>query len=83
MYTIREFIQKIMVGRSASLADARNTSERHHGMLRTREALRLGIHSRTLYAVRDSGELVPLAEDSIGWQPLLLSPTPIRDRSRK
>ncbi len=29
-------------------------------MLRTREALRLGIHPRTLYALRDSGELVSL-----------------------
>jgi len=30
-------------------------------MLRTSEALRLGIHPRTLYALRDSGELVSVA----------------------
>lgn len=42
---------------SAILA-ARSAFERRQGMLRTREALRLGIHPRTLYAMRDSGELV-------------------------
>jgi predicted transcriptional regulator of viral defense system len=43
---------------SARIVDARNVFERHHGMLRTSDALRLGIHPRTLYALRDSGELV-------------------------
>jgi predicted transcriptional regulator of viral defense system len=47
-----------MASPSASLVDARNLFQRHHGMLRTSEALRLGIHPRTLYALRDSGELV-------------------------
>ena len=28
----------------------------HEGMLRTVEALRAGIHPRTLYALRDEGE---------------------------
>jgi predicted transcriptional regulator of viral defense system len=32
----------------------------HDGILRTREALRLGIHPRVLYALRDSGALEPL-----------------------
>jgi len=34
---------------------------RHGGTLRTAEALRLGIHSRTLYAMRDSGVLERLS----------------------
>ena len=46
-------------------AKATNQSERlaiaifreHGGMLRTREALRFGIHPRTLYSLRDSGVL--------------------------
>lgn len=42
---------------SANLV-ARNVFKRHGGMLRTREAIRLGIHPRALYALRDSGELV-------------------------
>lgn len=29
----------------------------HGGLLRTREALQLGIHPRTLYEMRDSGAL--------------------------
>ena len=33
----------------------------HGGMLRTREALRLGIHPRVLYALRDSGALEELS----------------------
>jgi len=33
----------------------------HGGMLRTFEAQRLGIHPRTLYALRDSGVLEPLS----------------------
>ena len=31
--------------------------QRHEGMLRTGQALKLGIHPRTLYAIRDSGEI--------------------------
>ncbi len=34
--------------------------ENHHGMLRTSEALRLGIHPRTLYALRDEGLIITL-----------------------
>lgn len=33
---------------------------RRGGMLRTTEALKLGIHPRTLYAMHDSGDLVPV-----------------------
>ena len=31
----------------------------HHGMLRTGQALQLGIHPRTLYALREEGQVVP------------------------
>lgn len=36
---------------------ARRAFVAHGGMLRTSDALRLGIHPRTLYALRDSGEV--------------------------
>ena len=35
----------------------RSIFQKHGGMLRTRDALGLGIHPRTLYAMRDAGEL--------------------------
>jgi predicted transcriptional regulator of viral defense system len=34
---------------------------RHGGLLRTRDALRLGVHPRTLYALRDGGALEQVA----------------------
>src|SRR3989442_341590 len=34
----------------------------HHGLLRTAEAIRLGIHPRTLYQMRDEGLLEQLAK---------------------
>jgi predicted transcriptional regulator of viral defense system len=40
-----------------SISRARRTFQTHNGMLRTRDAIRLGIHPRTLYTLRDSGEL--------------------------
>jgi predicted transcriptional regulator of viral defense system len=39
------------------LAMARQVFTEHGGMLRTSEAIRLGIHPRKLYALRDSGEI--------------------------
>lgn len=39
------------------LAKARHVFTKHGGMLRTGNAIRLGIHPRTLYALRDSGEI--------------------------
>ena len=36
---------------------AREVFNEHGGMLRTSKALRLGIHPRTLYALRDAGEI--------------------------
>lgn len=43
------------------LATARRAFARHRGILRTSEAIRLGIHPRTLYALRDSGEIEQVA----------------------
>ena len=39
------------------LTRARHVFTRHGGMLRTSNAIRLGVHPRTLYALRDSGEI--------------------------
>ena len=41
----------------AGLTKARDVFTEHGGMLRTSKALRLGIHPRTLYALRDAGEI--------------------------
>ena len=43
------------------LSKARHVFTKHGGMLRTANALRLGIHPRTLYALRDSGEIEQVA----------------------
>lgn len=40
---------------------ARGLFRDHGGMLHTAEAIRLGIHPRTLYAMRDSGILEPIS----------------------
>src|SRR3984893_1535101 len=39
------------------LARARRVFSKHGGMLRTSKAIRLGIHPRTLYALRDAGDI--------------------------
>ena len=39
------------------LTKARHVFTKHGGMLRTSKAIRLGVHPRTLYALRDSGEI--------------------------
>ncbi len=41
----------------AALANARKVFARHQGMVRTSEAIRLGVHPRTLYALRDRGDI--------------------------
>lgn len=41
----------------AGLAKVRQACAHQQGMLRTSEAIRLGIHPRTLYALRDIGEI--------------------------
>jgi hypothetical protein len=39
------------------LAKARHVFSKYGGMLRTSTAIRLGIHPRTLYALRDAGDI--------------------------
>jgi predicted transcriptional regulator of viral defense system len=46
-----------MPATDTGLTKARDVFTEHGGMLRTGKALRLGIHPRTLYALRDSGEI--------------------------
>jgi len=54
-YTIRWFYPMPTVG--TGLVKARKVFTKHGGMLRTSTALRLGIHPRTLYALRDAGDI--------------------------
>lgn len=42
---------------ASSIVSARQLFAKHANMLRTGEAIQLGIHPRTLYALRDQGEL--------------------------
>jgi len=49
-----------MPAHSRNLANARSLFRRHGGTLRTSDAVRLGVHPRTLYALRDSGELLSI-----------------------
>ena len=44
-------------GKNASFEKATKVFRRHGGVLRTSEAIRFGIHPRTLYAMRDAGAL--------------------------
>jgi predicted transcriptional regulator of viral defense system len=46
-----------MVAADSGTAKARRVFTEHGGMLRTSKALRLGIHPRTLYALRDAGQI--------------------------
>ena len=48
----------------ASTTSARELFAKHGGMLRTGKAIRLGIHPRTLYALRDTG-LTKLNQDIV------------------
>ncbi len=43
--------------KNSSFEAAKQVFRRHGGMLRTSEAIRYGIHPRTLYAMRDAGKL--------------------------
>jgi predicted transcriptional regulator of viral defense system len=45
---------------SPQISAARELFTRHGGTLRTSKAIRLGIHPRTLYALRDTGEIQTL-----------------------
>ena len=46
-----------MANASKAVDSARKVFSRRGGMLRTVDAVRLGIHPRTLYKLRDRGEL--------------------------
>ena len=46
-----------MTDTAENVSNARRMFIEHHGMLRTTDAIRLGVHPRTLYTLRDSGEL--------------------------
>jgi len=54
-YNVRGFYP--MPAPDKGLAMARRVFTEHRAILRTSEAIRLGIHPRTLYALRDSGEI--------------------------
>src|ERR1700675_407639 len=47
----------IMANASNAVDSARKVFSKRGGMLRTVDALRLGIHPRTLYKLRDRGDL--------------------------
>jgi predicted transcriptional regulator of viral defense system len=49
------------MAKSEAIREARTIFLEHDGILRTSEALELGIHPRTLYGMRDSGVLERLA----------------------
>src|SRR5580704_14029637 len=42
---------------AVGLSKARQVFSKHGGMLRTSKGIRLGIHPRTLYALRDAGDV--------------------------
>src|ERR1035437_8043629 len=55
---------------------SRHVFTKHQGMLRTSDAIRLGLHLRTLYNLRDRGELEQVARDiyRLSTAPPLTSP---------
>lgn len=55
MYNIRGFYP--MPTANTGLAKARRVFAKHRGMLRTSDAMGLGVHPRTLYTLRDRGEI--------------------------
>jgi predicted transcriptional regulator of viral defense system len=59
MYNIRGFYPTPVANKA--LARARRVFRKHRAVFRTSEAIRLGIHPRTLYALRDSGEIERVA----------------------
>lgn len=62
-----------MPAADAGLAKARHVFTKHGGMLRTGNALQLGIHPRTLYALRDSGEIEQVGRGLYGLSTAPLS----------
>ena len=65
-----------MPARGTSLAHARQVFTRHQGLLRTSDAIRLGVHPRTLYALRDRGEIEQVARGfyRLSGKPALTNP---------
>lgn len=59
MYNVRE-VYPVPI-REAGLVKARQVFAKHRGMLRTTDAIRLGVHPRTLYTLRDRGEIEQVA----------------------
>jgi predicted transcriptional regulator of viral defense system len=59
-----------------SLAKARHVFTEHKGMLRTSDAIRLGVHPRILYKLRDRGELETVGRGiyRLSTAPALTSP---------
>jgi len=55
LYSVRGFYPMPIAG--AGLVKACQVFTKHKGMLRTSDAIRLGVHPRTLYDLRDRGEL--------------------------
>jgi len=58
MYNVRVFYPTAMLHTSTNVVRARRLFREHGGMLRTSSALRLGIHPRSLYTLRDAGEIL-------------------------
>ena len=54
-YNLRRFYKMPEV--QTGVTKARSLSIRNGGLIRTSKAARLGVHPRTLYALRDAGEL--------------------------
>src|SRR5579871_5820866 len=46
-----------MAAADTAIAKARQVFSKHGGMLRTSKAMQLGIHPRTLYTLRDAGDV--------------------------
>ena len=55
VYNVRRFYPMPIA--DGGLVKARHVFTKHKGMLRTSDAIRLGVHPRTLYTLRDRGEL--------------------------
>ena len=60
-----------MAAGDTALAKARQVFSKHGGMLRPSKAMRLGIHPRTLYSLRDAGDI-----EQVGWGLYRLSTAP-------
>ena len=71
-----------MAAAGTALAKARQVFSKHGGMLRTSKAMRLGIHPRTLYTLRDAGDIEQVGRGlyRLSTAPPLSSPGPGANR---